>query len=176
MNDDRPKIQTTDIKVVYSNPWLIVEEHKVRNIDNSAGIYGVLDYGNGVTTIAVNNNNEILLINEYKYAIEQFAYQLPSGGVEKGEDALEAAKREFLEESGLQGEKWQSLGYIYPFPTNIKTKVNLYLVTNVIEVQRPENGVDSDWFSVDEVREMIQRNEIIHAGSLVCLLKYLSKL
>lgn len=166
-------IKTKSIKKIYQNPWLSLEEHKVINADNKEGVYGVLNYGNGVSILAMDDKNNIFLIKEYKYAVKKFMFQLPSGGVGKGEKPIQSAKRELLEETGLKASDWKHLGITNPFPTTVTTTVSLYLATNLKQIKKPEVGVDLYKFSIQEVIKMISRNEITHSGSIVCLFKYL---
>lgn len=167
----RPKTQS--IRKVYENPWLRVEEHRILNADNSKGVYGVLNYGNGISVLAVDDKDNICLIREYKYAVHKFMFQLPSGGVGRnGEKPLAAAKRELLEETGLEASKWKLLGVTNPFPTTVTTTVSLFLATGLKQVQEPEGGVDLYKFSLKDVLKMVSKNKITHSGSIVCLFKY----
>ena len=164
-------IKTVKIKRIYKNPWLSLEEHRVITPDNKKGVYGVLDYGDGVSVLATDGNN-VYLIKEYKYAIKKFSFLLPSGSVNKNETPLQSAKKELLEEAGLKAGKWTFLGTTHPFPTNITTTVYLYLARDVKQIQQPEAGVSLYKFSLSKVKKMIDQNKITHSGSLICLLKY----
>lgn len=164
-------IKTISVKQIYKNSWLSLEEHRVITPDNKKGVYGVLDYGDGVSVLAT-DGDDIFLIKEYKYAIKKFTFQLPSGSVNKNESPLRSAKKELLEEAGLKAGKWALLGITHPFPTNITTTVYLYLARDVKQVQKPEAGINLYKFSISKVKKMIDQNKITHSGSLVCLLKY----
>jgi 8-oxo-dGTP pyrophosphatase MutT (NUDIX family) len=168
-------VKTISIKKIYKNKWLDLEEHKVVTGDGKEHTYGVLDYGDGVSILSVDDSKNIFLIKEYKYAVKKYMYQLPAGTVEKGEAPLLAAKREFLEETGLKAGKWKFLGTTNPFPTNITTTVSLYLATNLKQVQEPEYGIRLHKFSLAKVKQMVAKNKITHSGTLVCLLKYFNQ-
>lgn len=172
-NLKRISIKTRSIKTIYQNPWLTVEEHKVINLNHKEGIYGVLNYGDGVSVLAIDEKNNVYLINEYKYAVKKFMYQLPSGGIGKKEKPLQAAKRELLEETGLKSRNWKLLGITNPFPTTVTTTVHLYLATNLKQVKKPEAGVNLYKFPLSKVLKMISENKITHSGSIVCIFKYL---
>ena len=164
-------IKTIRIKQIYKNTWLSLEEHRVITPDNKKGVYGVLDYGDGVTVLAT-DADDIFLIKEYKYAIKKFSFLLPSGSVNKNETPLQSAKKELLEEAGLKASKWTFLGTTHPFPTNITTTVYLYHARSVKQIQKPEAGVSLYKFSLSKVKKMVDQNKITHSGSLVCLLEY----
>ena len=167
--------KTVSIRKIYKNRWLNLEEHRIITTDNKKGIYGILDYGDGVTVLPIDNDDNVYLIREYKYAIKKFTYQLPSGSVDKGEKPIQAAKRELLEETGFKAREWAFLGTTNPFPTNITTTVFLYFATGFKRIANPERGIELHKFSMKRVEKMVLENKITHSGSLVCLLKYLSR-
>lgn len=167
-------IKTVSVKKIYKNPWLTLEEHKVVNQDNKPGLYGILDYGDGVSVLAINHNDKAFLVEEYKYGIGEYSFQLPSGSVDKNETPLQSAKKELLEEAGLKAKSWKFLGITHPFPTNITTTVYLYLAKGVEQVRKPEEGVNLYKLPISKIKRMIKENKITHSGSLVCLLKYFS--
>ncbi|MFD0817778.1 NUDIX hydrolase [Micromonospora zhanjiangensis] len=102
-------------------------------------MYNVLRYGDGVSVLAV-SGDDFYLIREYKYAIGRRIMQLPSGGVDKGEEPLHAAMRELLEETGLIADAWTPLGLVYPYPTNIPSAVHLFVAFSGTASYRRESG------------------------------------
>lgn len=173
MQDPEPPIVTTAVTTAYASPWMRVEEHTVIDVDGKPGMYNVLHCGDGVSVLAV-NGDALYLIREYKYAIGRHILQLPSGGVDKGEEPLQAAMRELLEETGLIADTWTPLGLVHPYPTNIASAVHLFLALDARPVQAPEPGIELLPTSHSAVRRLIAENEVTHAASLVCLLIYLA--
>lgn len=97
-------------KVEYENPWIRVTEHQVLNPAGNPGIYGVVHFKNIATgVVALDHNNHIYLVGQYRFPLNQYSWELPEGGCPEGLDPLEAAKRELLEETGLVAETWTPL-------------------------------------------------------------------
>jgi ADP-ribose pyrophosphatase len=168
-------ITTTAVTKVYSSPWVQVEEHTVIDVDNTPGMYNVVRCGDGVSVLAVSRDGEYFLIREYKYAIGKHILQLPSGSIDPGEEPLQAARRELLEETGLTAQEWMPLGMVYPYPTNIASAVHLFLASGASPVRQPEPGIEILRLPQAEVQVLIAGHEITHAGSPVCILLHLSQ-
>src|SRR5690606_37660404 len=66
-----------------------------------------------VNIIAINSNQEVLLIEQYRLGTESYTWETPGGIIDSGEEALEAAKRELKEETGFESNSWESLGWIH---------------------------------------------------------------
>ncbi|MFB5189476.1 NUDIX domain-containing protein [Alicyclobacillus fastidiosus] len=102
----------THSEVKYRNPWIQVIEHQVIRPDGHAGIYGVLDAGNNAGTVAIDENLDVVLLDEFIFPLNSVTPQIPSGQFRE-EAPLDAAKRELLEETGIMAATWAQLGTFY---------------------------------------------------------------
>lgn len=157
-------------RTVYKNPWIKITEEKVQK-DGKNGIFGVVDYGSGVSIAALSKKKEIYLVREYYYAIEKYALQVPSGAIDKKEAPLSAAKRELLEETGLVSDKWVPLGMIHPLTMILKSPAYLFLALNVGEKEQKESEIEIVKMPFERAYEMVVNNQIVHSGSVVAILK-----
>lgn len=173
VQDPERPIVATAVRPVYASRWWQVEEHDVVHAGGTSGMFNVLHCGDGVTVLAVTSDGELYLIREYKYAIGRHILQLPSGGVDDGEQPLQAAMRELLEETGLAAATWTSAGIVHPYPTNVAATVHLFIAHGARPVQDPEPGIDLLRVDCDTALDLIAKHEVTHAASLACLLTYL---
>lgn len=96
-------------RVVYENPWIAVEEDEVLRPDGEPGIYGVVRFpGRAVGVVAIDEEDRIVLVGQYRYTLDRYSWEIPEGGASK-EDPLEGARRELLEETGLVAGAWEEL-------------------------------------------------------------------
>ena len=117
-------------KLVYSNSWIKIHEDTVFRPDGKQGIYAFLEKPVGNFVIALDKNNSIYLINEYRYPLQKNILQLPAGVIENG-DILQQAQKELHEETGILAEKWENLGGFYVAPGHETTYINVFLATEL---------------------------------------------
>lgn len=106
--------KTKTSKLIYENPWIKVEEHEVINPAGNDGIYGTVHFKNrAMAIIPVDEEGNTWLIGQYRYALNEYSWEIPMGGGPIGIDFLESAKRELKEETGLTASKWTELLLIH---------------------------------------------------------------
>lgn len=123
--------QVKSTKTIYKNPWMKITEDKVLRPDGKDGIFGVVQMKPGVTILAIDSKNNVYLTEGYHYAVGRISLEAISGGIDKDETKLDAAKRELKEESGLVAGKWTYLGVIDPFTTVVTSPNHLYLAQDL---------------------------------------------
>lgn len=97
-------------KVVYENDWMSVCEDRVINPGGGENLYGHVRFKNvAVAIIAVDDNDCTWLVGQDRYTLGEYSWELPMGGAPVGEEALDAAKRELQEETGLSAELWREM-------------------------------------------------------------------
>jgi 8-oxo-dGTP pyrophosphatase MutT (NUDIX family) len=101
------KWKTLSTEDVYDNPWIKLEEHQVINPGGGRGIYGKVHFKNtAIGIIALDKDDNIWLVGQHRYPLNEWSWEIPEGGGPKGIEVLESAKRELKEETGLVAEKW----------------------------------------------------------------------
>ncbi|MBX9688000.1 MAG: NUDIX hydrolase [Candidatus Obscuribacterales bacterium] len=76
----------------------------------------VVEHNGGVVIACQPAPGQVLLINQYRYPIDEELLELPAGRVELGEDRLAAAQRELTEETGYLAKNWRDLSHMYSAP------------------------------------------------------------
>jgi len=103
MTDEENPWTTLEERIVYNNPWIRVVEHQVLNPQGGPGIYGVVQFHNrAVGVIPVDAEDHTWLVGQYRYTLNRYEWEIPEGGAPVGESLEEAARRELLEEAGLE--------------------------------------------------------------------------
>ncbi len=123
----------------YRNSWFSVTEYDVIRPDGKQGVYCVVDPGDNVTIVALDDQERVHLVGEFLYTLQSFEWGLPTGAVERGEEPLAAAARELAEEAGIAAREWTLLG-AYPLSPGIVRQTSyIYLARGLtLGAARPE--------------------------------------
>jgi len=122
--------------------------------------------------IPIIEGNSVVLIHQYRPAIKNFIWEIPSGTVLPGEDPLECAKRELQEECGFLGKKFEKLGEILIAPWYSDERIHLFIATELVPCNQ---NLDEDEILTphvipfDKTIEMIEKREIQDATTILGL-------
>lgn len=172
--------KTVSSKVVYQNPWITVREDQVIRPDGQPGIYGVVETRIAAGVIALDANNDIYLVGQYRYPLEEYSWEIIEGGSDPGETAIEAAKRELREETGLSAAHWEQLGgEIHISNCHSSERGYAFLATGLeLGTASPEGTevLSIRKLSLNEVFSMVDSGEIKDGLSIIALLRLRTRL
>jgi 8-oxo-dGTP pyrophosphatase MutT (NUDIX family) len=166
--------QTTRSRTVYSNPWIEVTEHDVVRPDGSDGIYGVVAIRQpGVFVVAVNEADEVAVVTLDRYTTGP-SVEVPAGGTD-GEDPLTAARRELLEETGLQAEHWTRIGGMQALNGVCRAPEIVYLATGLSQAPHDADlaaeGISEVRFvPFTELLAMVGAGEVVDGETIAALM------
>lgn len=155
-------------------PWISVREDKVVRPGGKDGIFGIVTILPGSSVLPVDEDGNVLLVKEYKYAVGRETIEVISGGIDKDETPLAAAKRELREEIGAEAEEWTDLGSIDPFTTVVDSPNYLFLAKGLSQFKpNPDEGEILQRLTLpySQALEMVRNGEITHGASCVLILK-----
>lgn len=140
----------------------------------------VLEEHTWVHTVALDRENRVLLVRQYRYPVDAFTWELPGGWVNPGEDALAAAQRELLEETGATAPRWRHVAAPFPNPARQTNRVHGYLAEGTV-VSRPTSlddseAVESAFFTLPEVFGLIRDGSFSQANHIALLYLTLDQL
>jgi len=111
------------------------------------------------------NDNRCKLLKQYRYAIDQYIYEVPAGTMEPGEDPLKTAYRELIEETGFSAGTIIQKGFIYTTPGYTDEKIFLFEARDLL----PSREYEKDDDEVIEVVDIATKDlaTMIHEGTIV---------
>lgn len=173
--EDNPWV-THGSKAIYSNPWIEVTEFDVTTPGGSPGIYGKVHFKNvAVGVVPVDEEGCTWVVGQYRYVLDAYSWEIPEGGAPLDEEPLAAAKRELLEETGLEANTWkQILGPIH-LSNSVSDEVAFsFLATGLTQGEScPEDTEDLavTRMPLSEAIAMAEDGRITDALSVLSLMK-----
>ncbi|HLJ76720.1 MAG TPA: NUDIX hydrolase [Acidobacteriaceae bacterium] len=129
---------------IYRNPWLRLREDQIERSDGTQGIYGVVEKDDCATIIPIQGDT-IVLVEQFRYTIQQQSLELPQGGWETADvDAEELARGELREETGLVAETMIHLGTMWVAYGFARQKQHVYLATGLTQESRDLDPEEHD--------------------------------
>lgn len=95
---------------VYDNPWIRVSHRDVVNPNGGVGIYGLIHFKSlAIGVLPIDAEDHTWLVGQYRYATEEYSWEIPAGGGALDVDPAVTARRELAEETGLIAERCRLL-------------------------------------------------------------------
>ena len=115
-----------DSKTVFEGKIITVKTDTIRLPDGNDAYREKICTTDGVGVIVLNENDEILLVRQHRYAMDIYTLEIPAGKTDKGEDIYQAALRELREETGYKAEKLTKLSPVITMPAICTETVHLF--------------------------------------------------
>ena len=174
---DRPW-QVISRRSVLKTPYFSILNQHVHGPNKVMHDYYTVAFESPAVGVIARQDDQYLLIHQYRFIVDEYVWAIPSGGVEKGETIQAAASRELLEETGWHSEKITHLFGYYPSYGATDQRFELFLAENL---ECSNNGFDADevlktgWFGRKELINMVFSGKIVDGLSLTPLAVLLLK-
>jgi ADP-ribose pyrophosphatase len=136
----------------------------------------IVEHSNCVAVVALDEENNLLLVRQFRYAVGKFLLEVPAGSIDPGEQPIDAVRRELQEEIGYLPRKIEELGGFYAIPGYGTEYLYCYLATDLT----PKRLIAEDTDEIEVVRipkqqipQLIIKGEICDAKSIAALLSFL---
>jgi ADP-ribose pyrophosphatase len=163
----------TSQRNLFESPFFRFTENTITYDNGLVKLHHDVYRNSGVSILAVTDTHDIFLIKEYRYLYDKFLLEVPAGSMEKGEDVLVAAKRELVEEVGLNAKTFRLLKTTLVAGSFIHAQQHLVLATGLSETEAtPEEteNITVIKMSLDEAVEKVLSGEIETVSSSVGIL------
>lgn len=159
---------------VYDGKVFDVDRDRVRMPNGREVSVDVVRHARSVVLLPVPEPGFVILIRQYRYAINRWLWELPAGSVDDGEEPDAAARRECHEEIGQVPDTIVRLGALFPTPGYCDEEMIFYRLSSLGEPTAAaaldeDEDIEPRTFSLPEAREMVRRGEITDMKTVVGL-------
>ena len=172
MSIEKHQIIKKDLYVKTSNVDLQIESLKFPN--GFIGNYGSINHPNSSMAIPITEKGRILILKQYRFCLEKYIYEFPSGKIEKEENPLFCMIRELKEEAGITASNLNYIGKIYAAPSYSNEVIHLFLAKGLKEVYKennPDEYIEVINISLEEAEFLVENGEIMDSASIAILRK-----
>ena len=161
-------------KIIYEGKVIAVKNDRVLLSNSKEAFREVVLHNGGVCILAIDENEEIYMVNQFRYPYNKEILELPAGKIDKGESPENTGKRELFEEVGLKADTFISLGQMYPSPGYTNEIIYIYLAKDLYKTNQ---RLDEDEFlsvvkmPFKKAYENVLNGEIKDAKTITAILR-----
>ena len=148
----------------------------VQTADGRETTREIVEHSDCVAIIPIDDNDNVLLVNQFRKAVEKELLEIPAGGIDNGEGPEDAVRREMQEETGYLPRKVERLGGFYSTPGYCTEYLYLYLATDLTPSQlyaEDTAGIRLIRVPVNEIPALLASGKICDAKSIAGLHTFL---
>lgn len=176
------KWKLLESKYIIQRPWATLRVDKLELPNGTVkDEYYVLEYPTWVNMIGLTAHGTLLFVKQYRHGAHEILVELPAGVVEEGEDPVDAAKREMLEETGYAFDRIEYVCELYANPATSGNLTYTYLLQGGKKVQEQDLDDSEDIevveMSIAEAKDFLFSNKIgqaLHSAALFYTLRKLN--
>lgn len=159
--------------VAWRGDFLCVEDTTVRLPNGKLGHRDIVRHPGAVAVIALTDEGKIVLVHQYRTALEQVTVEIPAGKMEPGEDPAAAAARELMEETGYMAQRMAYLGPIAPAAGYSDELLHLYMAMGLTFVgASPDDDefLNVDLVDLNDMVDMVLDGQVVDSKTVVGVL------
>ena len=176
--DNREGDELLEEKILGSEPvfkggFLQVDAVDIQLPNGNTTVHEVVRHPGAVAIVALNDFGEVLLVRQYRTALERVTLEIPAGKLERGEDPLECAKRELSEETGYIADRFDYLMPVAVAAGYSDEIIHLYMASGLSAgAAHPDEDefVAADWVSLDTLVDSVLDGRIEDSKTVIAAL------
>jgi 8-oxo-dGTP pyrophosphatase MutT (NUDIX family) len=168
-------VRVVSSRWVHQGNIVKLREDRVVLPHGSEAVYEFVEIKHGSSVLAMEDDGDVWLVREWKYAVDRPSLEVVSGGIEPGEDPLQTAHRELREELGKTARELIPLGHVDPFTTMLRCPNYLFLARGLSDTDREPDEAEANMelrrVPFQEAYDLAVTGEITHGSSCVAIFR-----
>jgi len=168
--------KTLSTQQIYQGRAVNIRVDTVEKASGTKTTREVVEHSDCVAVVALDEQGNILLVRQFRHAVDRFLLEIPAGGIEPGEEPLDSVRRELQEEIGYFPRKIGDLGGFYATPGYGTEYLHCFVATDLVParlVAEDTDEIELVRVSPAEIPHLIASNKICDAKSIAALLMFL---
>ena len=171
-------IKRIDRKLMYKGSMLSMYADTIYTPDGNTAKWDYIEHSGAAAVVPVLEDGRILLVRQYRNALDRETLEIPAGGINKGEESITAATRELEEETGYKSDNLEHLISIVTAVAFCDEVVEIYVAKNLTKTQQhhdPDEYIEIESYTTDELSEMIYSGKIQDSKTIAAIMSYINK-
>ncbi|MBU7583767.1 MAG: NUDIX hydrolase [Nostoc sp. TH1S01] len=147
------------------------EVNRLRLPNKSEGEWECIRHPGGALAVPVTNEGKLVLVRQYRFAVQGRILEFPAGTLERNEDPQETIRREIEEETGYSAQKWRKLGEFFLAPGYSDEIIYAFLAQDLEKLETPpkqdeDEDIETVLLTPEELEKAILAGEPVDAKSI----------
>jgi ADP-ribose pyrophosphatase len=158
-------------RLFYKGRKFDFEVSRLRLPNSVEGEWECIRHPGGALAVPVTSEGKLILVRQYRFAIQGRLLEFPAGTIEPGENPLTTVQREIEEETGYHAGKWQKLGDFFLAPGYSDEIIYAFLARDLEKLETPppqdrDEDIETVFLTPQELERAIQEGEQVDAKSI----------
>ncbi|MBG1271663.1 NUDIX hydrolase [Nostoc sp. WHI] len=158
-------------RLFYKGRKFDFEVNRLRLPNKAEGEWECIRHPGGALAVPVTPDGKLVLVRQYRFAVQGRLLEFPAGTVEPNEDPLETIQREIQEETGYSAQKWHKLGEFFLAPGYSDEIIYAFLAQDLSKLETPpaqdgDEDIETVFMTPEELEKAILEGEPVDAKSI----------
>jgi ADP-ribose pyrophosphatase len=163
--------KTIQTKEIYAGKVVSLQLQEVELPNGKMAKLEIIKHPGAVAIIAITDENKIVMVEQFRKALERIIVEIPAGKLEKGEEPADCARRELEEETGYECRNLELLVSFYTSPGFADEIVHVYIAKGLVKKENAaapdeDEFVNLEELTLDEAIEYIKEQKIYDAKTV----------
>ena len=133
----------------------------------------IVRHAGSVAVLPVDEAGRLLLVRQYRYAVDELVWELPAGRLDRGETPEDGARRELREETGLEAGSLERVAFFYTTPGFCDERMHVFRATELRQGEatpEADERIETRWLGLEEALRLLESGELREGKTLVAVL------
>ena len=163
--------KTLQSKEIFSGKVISLHLQDVELPNGKQAKREIIKHPGAVAILAITHDDKVVMVEQYRKALERTIVEIPAGKLEKGEEPAVCARRELEEETGYECEHLELLTSFYTSPGFADEIIHVFLAKGLTKKENAA-ALDEDEFvnleelTLEEVEQYVKEQKIYDAKTI----------